>query len=54
MKWDGYIHKNGELIIQKLFNGESFIDRSSPFVVRYLPPVEAKNAEEAKILLSQK
>lgn len=32
MKWDGYIHVNGELIVKRVWNGRSLIDQSSPFV----------------------
>jgi hypothetical protein len=51
MKWDAYIHTNGQLIIKILWGDESTIERDSPFVTRYISPVEAETREEAERLL---
>jgi len=54
MKWDAYIHTNGNLIIKRLWGEESTIDTNSPFVAEYIQPVEADTREEAERLLCQK
>lgn len=53
-KWDGYIHINGHLQVKRMFNGESSIEKDSPFVARYIEPVKAENRDEAIKLLQQK
>jgi len=54
MKYDGYIHVNGQLIVKRLWGNESLIDRSSPFVKMYIEPVEAHGRDEAFDKLSDK
>ncbi|MDD5358351.1 MAG: hypothetical protein PHX80_04340 [Candidatus Nanoarchaeia archaeon] len=49
--YDGYIHENGDLIVQRMPFDTSLIDRSSPFVKRYLGPVEVENVAQARTLL---
>jgi len=44
--WHGYIHVSGTLQVKRFFNHDD-IDTSSPFVARYLRPVEADSREEA-------
>lgn len=46
LKWHGYIHVNGQLQVKRFFDGNE-IDKSSPFVERYLAPVEADDREDA-------
>lgn len=48
MKYDEYIHINGDLIVKAKPFEESFIDQSSPFVTRYFPPVEAESIDDAR------
>lgn len=48
MKFDGYLHTNGEVIVKRFFN-ESSIEIESPFVVEYFPPIEANDIKDAKI-----
>lgn len=45
-KWHGYIHVDGGLKVKRYF-GPDDIDKSSPFVERYLAPVEADDRDDA-------
>ena len=44
--WHGYVHTNGKLQVKRFFSRED-IDISSPFVARYLPPIEANDRDDA-------
>ena len=54
MKWDGYIHVNGQLIVKRLWGNESCIERDSPFVKKYIEPVEAIDRDDAFDKLNEK
>jgi len=53
-KWDGYIHINGNLQVKRMFGDKSSIEKDSPFVKRYIEPIEAVTRGEAIKLLKKK
>ena len=45
-KWHGYIHSNGKIQVKRFFSRDD-IDTSSPFVLKYLPPIKARDRDDA-------
>lgn len=55
--WWGYLHQNGKIQVKRWFGDhkdyqDDCID--NPFVVQVVEPFEAKNAEEAYMIIERK
>ncbi len=55
MKWWGYLHTNGKISVKRYvgnMNGILEDARYSPFVQRVFSPFEAKDREEAEVIIN--
>ena len=54
-RWWGYLHVSGSISVKRYFDAEQISEaKNSPFVEKVIEPFEAKNREEALIIVENK